>query len=121
MVQRINSQKLAKIIGALCVLTLFIGYGVFEARKIIQGPQIILDSPLNGSTITEPLVTLSGNTKNVKTLSINGRILYIDEKGAWQEQLMLPPGYNIIRLEGVDRFGNKTTEKIELVHNFTQS
>lgn len=101
------------------VFVLFIGYGVFEARKVIEGPKITVISPTVGESVTDKLVTLSGTTENVKTLTINGRILYIDEQGNWNERLMLPPGYNIIELEGVDRFGNKTSQRIDVVHQYT--
>lgn len=116
MVQRIHTGRILKIALACTVFILFIGYGVFEARKVIEGPEITVISPSTGGTVTDKLVTLKGTTKNVKTLTMNGRILYIDEQGNWSERLMLPPGYNIIELEGVDRFGNKTRQKIDVVH-----
>ncbi len=99
----------------LCVA--FIGYGIFEARKIIRGPQINLVYPENGSTITDSLVTISGTTQNIKSLTLNDHTIYMDEKGQWKEKLMLPQGYTILTLAGTDRFGKTVEQQVQFIHN----
>ena len=39
-----------------------------------------------------------------------------DEKGNFEEKLLLSYGYNIMTIEGWDKFGRETKETIEMVY-----
>ncbi len=44
---------------AACVLVL-LGYGLFEGRKLIEGPQITIRDSINGSATSSAAVLISG-------------------------------------------------------------
>jgi hypothetical protein len=109
-----------KLILKTLVITVFVliilGYSIYQAQKIIHGPEIVVTSPASGSTVRENSIEIVGTTKNISEISLNGRPIFIDESGKFSEKLMLYLGYNIIKLKAQDKFGAKTEKIIELVY-----
>ena len=107
-------RKLA-IILALIFLLSFIIYAGFEANKIIYGPQIDIASPKDGTTFEgNGNFIVSGTTKNVSFLSLNGRQIFTDANNNFNENLVLLPGYNIITLSAKGRYGKEISKKLQL-------
>lgn len=96
-------------------------YAGFQARKILEGPELKLTSPLQGTIYNDPLIEIAGIASNIKEIQLDDRTIYIDEQGNFKEKLLLFPGYNIIRLKAQDKFGKETEKKIELVYDETDS
>ncbi len=109
-----------KLILKTLVIAVFVlvilGYSIFQAQKIVKGPEILILSPTSGSTVRENSIDIKGVTKNISEISLNDRPIYIDEAGNFSEKLMLYPGYNIIKLKARDKFGTKTEKSIDLVY-----
>lgn len=116
----IKPYKDGKMIMKLLIISLFvltlIGYSTFQAKKIITGPQISLNSPSNGEEVNENLIDISGVAKNISAISLNDRSIHIDESGNFKEKLMLYPGYNIITLKAQDKFGSTIKKEVEVVY-----
>ncbi|HEY4476963.1 MAG TPA: hypothetical protein VJB69_03235 [Candidatus Paceibacterota bacterium] len=104
-----------KYLFATTLLLAVLTYGTYQMRGLINGPQIIIDSPRNGASIDSALVTVRGRVTQVDKLFLNGERLTPDHTGRFESQLLLAQGYNIIRLAGADRFGRQIEEKLELV------
>jgi hypothetical protein len=99
----------------LTVLALVIaGYGLFEARRIIQGPEVVITSPVNGSATSSSGIILAGNAQNISFLTINDRPYYTDKKGNFTELLSVPPGFTIFKVVATDRFGRRTSKSVAL-------
>lgn len=95
-------KKLARASGVLFLLLLIV-YSAYQARVYLAGPHIAIErAAQNGS-----LLDISGNAERVAFLSLNGRQIFTDERGVWQETILLLPGYNIVSLAATDRFGRK--------------
>ena len=109
------SFYLKVMIGILIGLTVA-SYGYFRTKDLIAGPQIVIESPANGATLSLPFITISGYVKNIAFLTLNDRQIFVDEKGRIFEQLLLSPGYNIITLKARDRFGRVTKQRLEFVY-----
>ncbi len=90
-------------------------YSAFQARKILEGPRISIISPRSGQVMEDPLLDIKGVATNVNQISLNGNLFYIDQKGNFDQKLLLSPGYNIISLDAKDKFGKQTEKKIEVV------
>jgi hypothetical protein len=98
------------------VLSILLGlYILFQARFLILGPQVTILSPQNAAEVTEPLLTISGEARNISRISLNGRQIYTDEKGFWSEKLLLSPGTSIMTVKVVDRFGREREEKVTVI------
>lgn len=113
---REKNRKYLKI-GIISFFALFvIGYGLYEAQKLVTGPSIALAYPLDGATVSESLVSVSGVAKNITDISLNDKKIYVDEKGNFNEQLLLSYGYNILSVKARDKFGRTTEKKVEVIY-----
>lgn len=110
-----NGTQIAKISLLSFLGLVIIGYTAFQANKIIRGPIINIDFPKNGSTINSTLVEISGTAKNIAYINLNDRKIYTDIDGHFKEELLLSPGYNIIKLDARDKFGSYTEKHLKLV------
>ena len=96
---------------------LLIAYALFQARFVILGPRIQIDSPKDNSTLTSNVLVVSGRAENVAYLSLDGRQIYTDKDGNWSEKLIAPEGISILELAARDRFGRETEKTIRVVLN----
>ncbi|HAO64586.1 TPA: hypothetical protein DCQ44_01235 [Candidatus Taylorbacteria bacterium] len=113
-----RSRALALKISSVSIIAILIlGYGLFQARNLILGPEISLTTPKNGENVTNPLIVVSGVATNITHISLNDRQIFVDNQGKFSEKLLVPPGYTIIKLAAQDKFGRTTQRLIEL--NYT--
>jgi hypothetical protein len=101
-------------IALLVLVATVAGYGLFEARKLIEGPSIQLAFPINGSATSSTAVQLTGTAENISFLSINDKPAYTDKEGHFTTRLALPPGLNILSVSAKDRFGRETSKKVAI-------
>ncbi|MFN3188136.1 MAG: hypothetical protein ACK42D_01145 [Candidatus Paceibacteria bacterium] len=86
---------------------LLLAYLVFQARFLLQGPVITLTSEPN-TVQDERVVMLTGSVKNITRLTLNGRQIFTNELGYFDEALVLENGYTIATLAATDRYGRET-------------
>lgn len=96
---------------AVFVLILFgvASYGAYQARAYLSGPHIIIESKM----LEGRLLGLAGTAERIAFLSLQGKQIFTDENGRWQETLLLLPGYNSVSIAATDRFGRKTEKHFE--------
>ena len=95
------------VVGVFGGGMLLLAYLVFQARFLLQGPIIVLtDEPANVQE--ERVVMLSGSVKNITRLTLNGRQIFTNELGYFDEALVLENGYTIATLAATDRYGRET-------------
>ena len=94
------------------VLAVLLGYGVFEARRIIEGPTIIITSPVSGSATSTTALLISGTAENISFLTINDKPAYTDEAGNFALTISPPPGYTVVTVAAKDRFGRNTRRSV---------
>jgi len=80
-----------------------------------MGPEIIVQTPLNGAVVLSTTIPIEGTAKNISKISINGRQISIDQKGIFKDRLVIAKGYNIITVVGIDRFGKVKEVELEVV------
>lgn len=98
------------------MVIIVLGYSFFELRAFIQGPSLSISSEIeNGTSLPSPLLTLEGTAHNVSFMYLNGRQIYTDESGQFQEGVLLPRGYNVVVLKAVGRFGDTVEKKFNVI------
>ncbi|HEV8677349.1 MAG TPA: hypothetical protein VN701_00740 [Candidatus Paceibacterota bacterium] len=108
-----------KRLGIILGILLIVGYGAFEARKLIAGPEIVILSPKNGIATSSDIVIISGIAQNISFLTVNDAPAYTDEEGRFSVALSPPPGYAIFTVAATDRFGRKAGSSVSItVLNF---
>lgn len=103
------------IITLLCFL--IFGYTFYEARFLIGGPELIINSPKNNITVTDSLLEIKGQVRNLSGLTINGRPVMITTDGLFNDKLLLLDGYNTIEVKVKNKFGQKTEEILKIFLN----
>ena len=96
----------------IVALVLIAGYGLFEARRIIEGPRLTIDAPLDGSATSTSLVTIVGHVENISFLTINAHAASADEQGRFVYRYSPPVGYTVATVLATDRFGRRTEKRI---------
>ncbi len=102
-----------RFLFALAALAI-LGYGAFEARLLIEGPQIVILSPQNGTATSSALVSITGIARNISFLTINDNPSFTDAQGRFTETLSPPPGYAIFTVQATDRFGRRASAAIHV-------
>ncbi len=111
-----------KIFLLVFVLTSVSIITLFELRKVISGPELTLECN-NGIGNCEYIksdkyiYTLHGKTKNVSTMYIGNRKIYLDTNGYFKEEIVLYPGDNLINIKSLDKFGEETEKNINIHYN----
>lgn len=90
------------------------GYGLFEARRILEGPQITISEPRDGSTVAKGAVILAGTARNISFLTINDKPALTDERGRFAQLLTPPSGYAIFTVAATDRFGRRISRFVRI-------
>ena len=116
MTQKKDAKTWVKIIFFSFLAIIILGYSGFQARKIIEGPELKITSLKTGAVLKDPLVEIKGVAYNIKEISLDDRPIYIDEKGNFNERMILFPGYNMIRLKAGDKFGKVTEKTLEVTY-----
>ncbi|MFA5651798.1 MAG: hypothetical protein WC933_00310 [Candidatus Paceibacterota bacterium] len=116
MTDRHTTRKLLQIILISAIILFIFGYTAYEIQRIIFGPRIEVLSPQNGSLISNSLTEVSGIAKNINSISLNDRKIFIDEQGNFKEEVLLSYGYNVITIKASDKFGRNTEKIIEVIY-----
>ncbi len=99
----------------LICLAVFGIYAFFKAENFMLGPKITLENPKDGQVFTSPDIKIGGQASNISLFYLNGRQIFTDKEGKFEENLLLAKGYNIIELKAEDKFGRETKITRELV------
>lgn len=99
-----NAKRIVKIAGLSVFFILIIIYAFFVSRDLIFGVKIKNVNLVDGATVTENVIKITGNAKNAINLILNGREISVDQQGNFDETIALLPGYNIINIKARDKF-----------------
>jgi len=106
---------LLKITLIFILLAGFLLFGFYKARGFILGPEIVIFEPSGITNPNQSHVILKGIVKNVSLLYLNGNQIFTNKNGEFQEDLLLARGYNIIEVEGKDKFNRQTKILKEII------
>ena len=102
-------------IASLSALFVFIAiYAFFNAKDLIFGVKIKNVNIVNSIDKTN-IIKITGNAKNAKNLTLNGREIFIDQNGNFNETLALLLGYNVISIKAEDKFGYTDEKSYQLI------
>ncbi len=108
------SKKNIIILISIAIFISISGYVYSQSEELINGPQIEISSPVDGTLLYKNPVYIEGVVKNVAHISLDSRAIFVDKKGAFKEPLLLQEGYNIIEIKAEDKFGRKIKKVLKL-------
>lgn len=109
--------KIIKCAFFLAIVGLIGFFIFFNTRVFLQGPVINVESPFDGFASDDQLIAITGQTTNTSFISINGRPIFIDTEGNFNENILLRPGNNVVVLYARDRFDREITKNLNIVYN----
>jgi len=89
---------------------------IIKREGFSNGTILTLNYPSNGITLTKSEIDVRGTIKNAAYATLDGRQIFIDENGKFNEKLLLSPGYNVLEIKLKDRFERVKTKKLELIY-----
>lgn len=109
----ITPKKLWLVFGII-VITLIFGYFWHQISYVIYPPAIKITQPVSDVTTKEKSIEILGQTESDVYLTINGKEVYVDKGGNFQNVVNLELGLNIFKIEAKDRLGktNAVVRKI---------
>lgn len=96
-------------------VAIIVGYSFFVLDDFVRGPRIIINSPQTGYSTTSPAIVITGRGIHTNNLAINGAKTPVDLEGNFRGQLILAPGYNIIKVTAKDNYAREVEKTLEMV------
>ncbi len=94
--------------AVLALVGLFVAvYGFWQARSYLSGPQLEVEYPREGERISDERITVKGTAAGLARLTLDGRQIFIDEKGNFEEDFLLASGVSVIEVKGIGKFGTE--------------
>ena len=114
MADKKNYRRIIKPLLIGLVFFLVIGYSGLKLKDILTGPVIVVNSPSDGQTIQKNFVNIQGKAERISQLYLNGKKIFTDEQGNFNEPYLLASGYNLLEIVADDQFGRQITKKLQL-------
>src|SRR3989344_2906968 len=110
-----NVKKITKITSLFLFFVFIVIFAVFGAHDLIFGVKIKNVNLVDGTTFTDSVLKVTGNAKNDIKLTLNDREISINQAGDFDETIVLLPGYNIINIRALDKFGYSDEKNYKLI------
>lgn len=109
-------KKTIKIIIISVFFLIIVVFAFINSMDLMSGVKIKNVNIVDGSTMTNSALDITGIAKNAKNLTLNGREISIDKKGNFNETIILSSGYNIVTIKAKDKFGNEDEKNYQLMY-----
>jgi hypothetical protein len=96
-------------------LLFVIGIIFYNTKDLIIGAPLYINTAKDGATVSNSFLPISGSARHAMTLQINGRTVALDKTGSFSDGALLSPGYNIVEVATIDRFGKEKRKILHLV------
>ena len=116
MLKNHDFKKLVKVVTLSVFFLFIIVFAIFRSSSLIFGVKIKNVNISDNAVYKESTLKITGNAKNAKNLTLNGREISIDKDGNFYETIALLSGYNIITLIAKDKFGHVDEKDYKLMH-----
>ena len=103
-------------VGSAALAGIFFLFGS-KLSGLLQAPRLTLETPVDWTDLTVPIVHIKGNTMKESQLTVNGREVTINESGAFDQEIELQPGLSTLEFTAENRFGKSTVVKRHIIVN----
>ncbi|MDQ3076314.1 MAG: hypothetical protein M3Q34_04275 [bacterium] len=111
-----DAKKIVRVASVSIFFLFILVFGFFGSYDLIFGVKIKNVNIVDGVKYTENVLNVTGNARNAKNLTLNGREISINKEGDFNETIALLPGYNIITIRAEDKFGHVDEKDYKLIH-----
>ena len=87
-----------------------------EAPVVYDDPSsLTIESPAEGAWLADGAVTVSGQTENVDSVTVNGEAAALSEDGSYSTAVTLSRGINVIDVVGIELDGDALNERRSVI------
>jgi hypothetical protein len=112
-----NVKKVVAIASLAIFFLIIASYAFFVSHNLIYGVKIKNVNIIDGATVHDAILHITGNAKNAINLSLDGRDISIDQAGNFDETIALLAGYNIINITAKDKFGDVDEKNYKIMYS----
>ncbi len=98
-----------------------LGLVSYNIKDLVVGTPLKIQTATDGSTLSTPFLPIVGTAKHAREILINGRPIALDRSGAFNDEVLLSPGYNIVEVALKDQFGNEKIKTYQVVVSIPQA
>lgn len=113
--QRTQNIRFIKAALISLFLIIIIIFSISRIINYIKGPYVIINEPKNGLNTSSSTIIISGQSLRINKITINDSPITVDEKGFWQDIIIVFPGINNISIKAEDKFGRKIEKKLDII------
>ena|SRR3989344_5570873 len=111
-----DAKKILKIVSLLVFLLFILVYAFFRTKDLVFGVEIRDVNIVDGVKVTDNIIKIKGNAKNAINLTLNDRVISVDQQGNFDETIALASGYNIVSIYARDEFGNSDEKNYQIIY-----
>lgn len=111
---RTTTIRIIKLAVMIALIGIIFIYAISRSTNYARGPSIQISWPKDGITATSSTISISGIAERINKLTLNGNSISTDEKGYWNQTIIVFPGLNKISLEAQDQFDRNTRATINI-------
>ena len=116
MERMLYKKKILQIAGLSIFFLFIVVYAYLRSHDLIFGVKIKNVSIGDGIKVGESILKVTGNAKNATNLTLNGREISVDQRGGFDETIVLLLGYNIINIKAKDKFGYSDEKNYKIIY-----
>ncbi len=91
------------------ILILVLGFVFFQYKAAFFGPNLVVVLPKENAVITQPQITVVGNTDQNVTVMVNDSAADVSSDGTFKKVVVILAGTTEITIKAVNSFGKETT------------
>jgi transcriptional regulator with XRE-family HTH domain len=108
--QIFSVSRLIKVAGAVLLLLPVAAYLVFQVRTITAPPTLMVSAPTDGIAVDQAKIQVVGRVSREAAVQVNGEPVLLGGDGAFQTEIILQRGVNLITIEAKKRHSRSATE-----------
>ncbi|MCK4918917.1 MAG: helix-turn-helix domain-containing protein [Candidatus Pacebacteria bacterium] len=110
------TPRLITVLITLFLLSV-VGYYLWhQISSFSSTPYLVVSNPIVDQISKESEILIAGQIEKDATLKINGKGVYVNFEGYFQETIILKPGNNVLVIEATNRFGKVASETRNIVY-----
>lgn len=108
-VQKISSKhfivtpRLVKFFSVAILILLLLVYLGFEINNIFSPPSLLVTSPIDNLTTSDPTIAVAGRAQKEVIVRINDQKIQTDADGNFNESVSLKSGLNVIKISAAKK------------------
>lgn len=108
----IITPRMMVITAGIVLFSVVFIYLYSELRHFVSAPWLVVETPIEGITITERIVVVQGKTDQEARIFINSEGVIVNQDGSFEETISLQNGVNTITVKSVNSFDKESEKNI---------